>query len=227
MTHLNDELSAYLDGELPVGDRARVEAHLAECAACSALLEQLRRIVQRARTLDDRAPARDLWSGIAARLAAKAAEAGAAHLVPIADRLRRRVSFTVPQLAAAAVALTALTAGTVAVMLQSGSPPAPATAVGGSGPTATAVVLPSQEGVASYDAAILELERVLATRRATLDSVTVRVIEQSLALIDRAIAQARAALASDPNNLYLNDHLQRALDRKLDVLRRAVTLAVS
>jgi len=45
-------------------------------------------------------------------------------------------------------------------------------------------------------------------------------------VIDQAIGQARAALARDPNNTYLNGHLQRSLDRKLDLLRQAATLPV-
>ncbi len=40
--HVEDELIAYLDGELDAADRARVEAHLARCPACAAALEELR-----------------------------------------------------------------------------------------------------------------------------------------------------------------------------------------
>jgi hypothetical protein len=38
-------LSVYIDGELPSGDRARVEEHLAECADCTWELETLRQTV--------------------------------------------------------------------------------------------------------------------------------------------------------------------------------------
>jgi len=40
--HVEDELIAYLDGELDATDRARVEAHLAQCPACAAALAELR-----------------------------------------------------------------------------------------------------------------------------------------------------------------------------------------
>ena len=40
--HINADLLAYLDGELSARERARVEAHLAECSQCQAELEQLR-----------------------------------------------------------------------------------------------------------------------------------------------------------------------------------------
>ena len=76
-------------------------------------------------------------------------------------------------------------------------------------------------GLAQYDAAIAELERVLAGRRAQLDSSTVRIVEQNLALIDRAIAEARRALAADPTDSYLHDHLASTMRRKMGLLRRA------
>jgi anti-sigma factor RsiW len=45
-SHVEAELLAYLDGELSQQDRARVEAHLAECAACAAELERLQTLQQ-------------------------------------------------------------------------------------------------------------------------------------------------------------------------------------
>jgi hypothetical protein len=89
------------------------------------------------------------------------------------------------------------------------------------------VALPADIVAQSYDSVIGELERLVAQRRGTLDTSTVRTIEQSLALIDAAIAQARSALERDPDNTYLNGHLRRALDRKLDVLRQAALLTAA
>jgi hypothetical protein len=76
----------------------------------------------------------------------------------------------------------------------------------------------------SYAAAVADLERVLARGRGQLDTATVRVIQQNLAVIDKAIAQAQQALAADPANLYLNSHLAETMRRKLDLLRQAATL---
>ena len=44
--HVETELLAYLDGELGEQERARVEAHLAKCAACAAELEHLQSLQQ-------------------------------------------------------------------------------------------------------------------------------------------------------------------------------------
>lgn len=91
--------------------------------------------------------------------------------------------------------------------------------------TAPAVsVSASRNASQSYAAAVADLERVLAEGRGRLDSTTVRIIEQNLAAIDRAIAEAQRALDADSANLYLNTHLAETMRRKLDLLRQAAAL---
>lgn len=209
-----ERLSEYLDGELSATDRAAIEAHLETCDDCSAVLSDLRRVVDQARMAEDYVPPRDLWPGIARRIGA----------TPIASpRIGRRWSFSLPQLAAAAIVLMTLS-GSAVWLLRS-------TALRPGGPIATMVtpaVTPainaSTSASASYAAAVADLERVLASGRGQLDTTTVRVIEQNLAAIDQAIAQAQRALLADPANLYLNTHLAETMRRKLDLLRQAATL---
>jgi len=213
--HLGERLSAYVDGALDGEALAAAEAHLAACAECRAAMQDLRRVVALARALDDRPPERDLWPGIAERIG----PASGAEVVPLPHR--RRYVFSIPQLAAAGIALSVLSAGLAgtAVHLLGRR----AVSVAQLPPT---VALPQHVAAtaAPYDAAIQELEEILAARRAELDSGTVRTLEASLRVIDGAIAQARSALARDPNNSYLNGHLRSTLDRKLDLLRRAAML---
>jgi anti-sigma factor RsiW len=217
--HLDLELSAYLDGDLDQAARAAVEQHLAACAACRETLEGLRRVMRRAGSLDDRPPTADLWAGIAERIG----EPSVADVVPLASR-RRRFAFSVPQLAAAAVALMLVSSGVTAALLLR---PPDAQVASDTATVVQAVAYPGEDAVRSYDAAIADLQALLAARRAHLDTATARVVEQSLAVIDEAIRQARAALAKDPDNLYLNDHLQRSLDRKLELLRRVALAPVA
>jgi hypothetical protein len=75
-----------------------------------------------------------------------------------------------------------------------------------------------------YDREIAALRRMVRERSAELDPATVRVLEQSLAVIDGAIAQSRAALARDPGSAFLNQQLTSALDKKLELLRTAAAL---
>jgi tetratricopeptide (TPR) repeat protein len=76
-----------------------------------------------------------------------------------------------------------------------------------------------------YDRAVADLQVTLEHNRANLDTATVRVLETSLARIDRAITDAQRALDADPNSAYLNDHLSRIKRKKLDLLRQGTSLA--
>jgi anti-sigma factor RsiW len=219
-----DRLSEYLDGDLPEGDRIALEAHLQACAECSAIVLDLRRVVRRARTLKPQAPANDLWPAIAQRIGAKPP---ASAIVDLDSHraARRRWAFSLPQLAAAGIALTAVSSGT-AWMLSTSARPDSVTSVVLTVPSGTPGVAVAARPSASqsYAAAVADLEQVLAAGRGKLDSTTVKVIEQNLAAIDRAIAEAQKALAADSANLYLNTHLAETMRRKLDLLRQAAAL---
>jgi anti-sigma factor RsiW len=219
-----DRLSEYLDEELPEGERVAIEAHLQGCAECSAILKDLRRVLRRARSLEEPVPAHDLWPGIAGRIGATAT--GRHETVDLASRrlVTRRWSFSLPQLAAAGLALAALSGG-AAWMLRTSSAPVAVIPVAPAPTTPPAVnVSMSRNATRSYAAAVADLERVLADGRGRLDSTTVRIIEQNLAAIDRAIAEAQRALDADSANLYLNTHLAETMRPNLDLLRQAAAL---
>ncbi len=170
----------------------------------------------------DGRPDADLWPGIAARLDARTP--GTRRRSPLARALVRRVSFTLPQLAAAALALMVLSGGLV-WLARSGDPRADFDPVRAE--TTRGVTAPIALSDPLYDAAVADLEAVLAEERGRLDPETVRVVDANLAAIDVAIAQSRAALAADPSNTYLNAHLAAARRRKLALLRRAAALGVA
>ncbi len=214
-----DRLSQYLDGELPAVERHTLEEHLAGCEACRATLDQLRAVVSRAGSLEDRLPAGDLWPGIAQRIAAAGQEARA----PAARRWGRvRLTLTVPQLAAAAVALMAVSAGSVWLT----RPGRPVMQQGADLPAAGALT-PVAMMEATYAPAMRDLERVLEQGRGRMDTATVRVLEQNLRIIDAALAECRRALAADPSSAYLNAHLAETMRQKLELLRQAARLTAA
>jgi anti-sigma factor RsiW len=212
-----DRLSEYLDGDLAESERVALEAHLDTCRECGETLAELRRIVMRARSLEDRQPARDLWSGIAERIGLPA---------PVSAVPRRRhITFSVPQLLAAGIALAVFSGG--GAWLLHPEPAQVATiqpAPQGSGTLPVTTVRAGAPTSRGYDAAVEDLERILAEGRGRLDTTTVRVLEQNLAIIDQALAQARRAVAADSANIYLNSHLAETMRRKIDLLRQAAAL---
>jgi len=71
---------------------------------------------------------------------------------------------------------------------------------------------------------ITKLRRIVRERRDMLDPKTVAVLEQSIAVIDSAIAQSRAALAKDPASAFLATQLNHSLEKKVELLRTAALL---
>jgi hypothetical protein len=158
-----------------------------------------------------------LWPGIEPRLDRSAV------VVPFQPRTAaRRFSFTMPQLVAAGLALMVMSGGGVWVLQHGGrATDAPAVAAA---PRENATVAPASLTDPRYDEAIADLEQALQAGRADLDPGTIKILETNLDAIDKAIDQSRQALAADPANVYLNNHLADARQRKLALLRRATAL---
>jgi Putative zinc-finger len=231
--HWTDRLSAFLDEELTPADRAACEGHLKGCAECRETLSELEAVIHAARHTRPTSPAFDLWPGIAARLGPQMAPMAEtdAQGAPrsAAPWTARRVSLSLSQLALAASLLVAVSAGVSWLVAHR--------EIGGGDivaePAVRAVSEPFEPvsdlqpvsfADAQFDAAVSDLERILAEQRDTLDPRTVRVLERNLRAIDEAIRQARSALDADPANPFLNSHLVDARQRKLELLRRAALI---
>lgn len=236
------KLSDFLDDELTPEERYAVESHLQGCEACAAVLEELKQVVARARALEPRPSRADLWPGIAAHIEETRDRAAVAAILPMRTRAGWRVTFTLPQLAAASLLLATLSGGVAwrigrqaSVVSQKSEVVTPQSEVASRQsddlrPTddgraaAGDVVVPVALADAQYDAAVADLERELKEGRDRLDPSTITIVEHNLQTIDEAIRQAREALAADPANSYLSGHLVEARRRKLDLLRRAAAL---
>lgn len=244
-----ERLSDYLDDALDPDARAEVTVHLEVCADCSATLEALRGVVQRARTLGPIEPETDLWAGIAARIGGAAAPGAAegtvragepapdpdvipaAAPVPIESHPRwfaSVVRLTLPQLAAAGLLIAALSGGAAWWMLRApaGGPAGTPIASSDTGAVDAAPAgdasFPGQGG---YETTIADLERTLERGQDRLDPETVRVLRENLAIIDAAIVDSRRALAADPQSPFLYRHLNQQMQRKVDLLQQATVYA--
>ncbi|MGE5759474.1 MAG: anti-sigma factor family protein [Gemmatimonadota bacterium] len=215
-----DRLSGYLDGDLEAAERTALETHLADCDECRTTLAELRRVVDRAQALDERPPARDLWPGIAGRIGLSTDDLAT-------RRARRRISFTVPQLIAACLALIAVSAGVARLASNTpGTPRSAAIPLSGLPAVQPAVWIKADSG-ADQEVGELRLALAEGQRTGQLNPATVRKLEHSLAVIDSAIAEAKRALAVDPQSPYLNHHLADTMRRKLEFLREANRIATA
>lgn len=240
-------LSEFLDGDLDPADAEACAAHVEACGDCRALLEDLRRVASEARALPASPPAHDLWPDIAARLTPRATENAASGRVPAPARARtavlepgrdtpwwrRRLTLSMPQALAASLLLVALAGGGTWLALRPAGH-APVAGAPVASPEAGPAVWPAEGGPASpaiasvdprYDRTVAQLQRLFSTQRAHLDTSTVRVLDQNLAIIDRAITDAERAVQADPSNVYLRSHLAATMRRKVELLRRATVIA--
>ena len=224
-------LARDLEGELSLEERRSVDAHLIDCRRCAALRAELVGIAAAARDLPLVSPSRDLWDGIAARIEAPVLTLDATTRGSVGQRRLR--------LFAAAAALVVATAGTTYVItraqigagqpqLASAQPDDAAARRGDSAGAAGTVLVANRdaEADAAFDREVTQLRALLEQRRPNLDSATVALLERNLQIIDRAIAESRAALARDPGSALLNRQLHNALGKKVQVLRTAALLPV-
>ncbi|MEK7315621.1 MAG: zf-HC2 domain-containing protein, partial [Candidatus Eisenbacteria bacterium] len=110
-----DRLSDYLDDILSPAERRECGAHLAECAACTAVLDDLRDVVARARGLRELDASigigSDLWPGIESRIRELSTPAPRENRA--ASRggwAGHRFTLSMPQLAAGLAALVLVSA---------------------------------------------------------------------------------------------------------------------
>lgn len=113
MSHEHERLSAYLDGELPPGERAEVEAHLATCAACAERLSSLAAVDAAFASLPAEAPD-GYFESLPSRVSARLREEP------------RRPARRLPVWAWAAAAVLVLSVVTPLTLRRSGVPPTPA-----------------------------------------------------------------------------------------------------
>ena len=192
-------LDDFVDGALNTEDRQAVDEHVASCPDCRAELEAIQAVVRAARNLASEATSdRDLWPGIADRLE-----------TPAPARRRSRQWLT-----AAAVVVAVI--GAWWMGRWSSSPQTPPT---------PGVVHVAAEATPDYRddyrRARADLNALLNDRRHRMSAENLRIVEQNLALIDRAIEDIEAALLDNPEDPNLNRSLRLAYARQLDVLETA------
>ena len=236
-------LDDFVDGALSVAARTRAEGHLADCASCRLLHADLRRVRDVSRKLPRMAPPEHLWASVQLRLDEEDRHEarGAAKESIATERAPRRSWFAwaVP-LAAAAVLVLAVTTAYV-FMRPAATPVSPATRQasaqpGTSTPTATAAAHPVnnklvedveselQQAITHYEKGMAGLEQVAKEGRSTLDPTVAAIVWKNLDVTDRAIAESRAGVRTQPTSETAQASLFSALRAKVDLLQETVAL---
>jgi anti-sigma factor RsiW len=229
-------LDDLVDGLLDAAEADLAERHLSACDACRADRDAIVDLQRAARGLPrELVPPRDLWTGIAARIATEresAQDSGRVKVISIESGRRSRQAWWMRRdlLAAAALVLVLLSSAITATWIRSGTSmpggemaattgPQPAAA----GATSALVALePTEQEIAGV---VERLVIALEAQRGALDPATVAVVEENLRVIDGAIQEARAALEADPNNTDLTFLLMDVYRKKIDLLQNAVQIS--
>jgi anti-sigma factor RsiW len=231
-----ETLNDYVDGRLDAEAMAFVDRHLAICSECAGELGSLRELLADTALLSRAVlPEDDLWAELKTTIDSRKDAVLPASFRPAGapPALRSRLSPGWPNkvwLAVAAVVLIVASSMTTALVLRGRDRQTAERTARDSEPNARDLgappVLPGSFRVAEgqYVSAIEELRVAVDATRSQLNPETVRTVERSLAVVDSAIAEARAALLADPNNRTLVDLLSTSYQRKLDLLRRASEL---
>jgi anti-sigma factor RsiW len=215
--HPLDRLSDLLDGDLTAAERAVVEEHVRECPSCAAVLEDLRRVRELARSLERTPPPPAAWERIARRTVR-------------AEKTRSGTRWLhAPWVGFAAAACLMLAVLTAYVVRRSAQPPPAQTQAAAAPATPPAHTVNSVEAElrlaeTHYENAINGLEQLARDRQQLLDPQVAAALQKNLQVIDLAIDESRAALRAQPASEPAQQSLFDAFRTKIALLQDTIAL---
>jgi hypothetical protein len=217
-------LSDYIDGTLQASDDPldvtrldALDAHLAGCARCRAVVEDLHTLRDAARRLERHVPPGHVWARIADA---------------VESRERRRWYAVLTWQPLAAAALLVLVLGGVswfAWQQVAPAPDAPIAARPATGPAPDPDLVQDVEtqlklAEEHYVKAIAGLEAITKAEGSELDPQTAEVLQTNLNVIDQAIGESRDALRVEPASDLARQSLFDALRTKVTLLQDTIAL---
>ena len=217
-----DELviNDYADDALAPAERADVERHLAGCAECRALVDDLREIRRVAGSLDRREPPVRAWTRIERAIQLEAANrASSAEHAPLKGSRSMWLG-----LAAAAVLVLATAVG-LRLLPGAARPGGPANPPAASmSSDAAQIEAELRQAEAHYEKAIQGLEQIANAEKGALDPQTAATLQKNLSVIDQAISESRAALRAEPTSEPAQQSLIDSFKTKMGLLQDTVAL---
>jgi anti-sigma factor RsiW len=211
-TAIND----YVDGTSDPFERNAIDAHLASCAACRQLVEDLRELKSATATLELRQPPVRAWGRIE-------------RAIKIDQHDRPRAAFVTGKplywLAAAAALVLATVVGLR--LLPGRSAPGgdePADMSASARQAAEAIESELRLAESHYENAIKGLEAAAKSDQDALDPRTAATLQKNLAVIDQAISESRAAMRAQPTSEPAQQSLIENFKTKIALLQDTVAL---
>jgi len=208
------DLDDYVDHGLTAARMAAVDAHLAVCDTCRALVADLRTLRTVAGSLERRTPPPHVWTQIAARLHSDAVAA------PWWQSLNPFIGWR--PLLAGAVMLALVTGATWFAWREVSD--VQVARVENTGGAALPVPASGLEVTQALDTQIANLEGFVNASAEVLPGETKAAYQVNGAAIEHAIGENRAALESEPTNNLAQQSLFEALKSKLALLEDMVAL---
>ncbi|MFP5261690.1 MAG: zf-HC2 domain-containing protein [Blastocatellia bacterium] len=211
-------ISDYIDGELELGEQAKVERHLGDCEPCRAVRDDLLQIVHFSNQLPEHAPSGALWARIRSDIEEQKpagfwSRAGAWWAITKS----RQFDLSIPQMAAAAAALViVISIGVIA----SRQPAAPvAMSLAGSAQSATSQVRPlSGPDFQQLEKQISNLSATIEQRKVSWDPQLRVKFEKNMSLIEQSLAECRHQLSDNPGDDVSQELMLNAYREKVRLL---------
>lgn len=200
-----DRLNDFLDGGLDDVERLPLERHLGECSRCRIALEELRAVVDTARETAHAEPPESAWRSISVALAGRARSGGGGA---------QHYFYGALTLAASLVLGMGLY-----LLTRPAEPTVP-------DPEALVTMVSEELRAAEshYQKAIDGLEQIIDANEGVLSPELSTVLNENLDLIESAIHESRAAIATQPESTVAQESLLEALRRKVTLLQKTILL---
>jgi len=234
----NELLSSFMDTELDEPRAALVREHLAACAGCAKICEELAEIVDVCKSgdPDDIVPpnSKAMWCRINNILESEIKP----ELLPKIEDTRRRIwRFTLPQLAAAMVTIALVSSLVTVVAIRNYMSAAADDFASRSAESQTMLErLMAKVGLgdspqrarerrlAQQNAAIEYWDRRVQDRRAQWDARMRDAFDKNLNLVNDSVNEYTSILQQDPDDEITGEMLDSALDDKMSLLREFAEL---
>jgi anti-sigma factor RsiW len=221
-------LDAQLIGALSRAEAEALDAHLAGCPDCQALVEDARRLQAELRLIGTEGPSPRVWDRVVARLEADPEFQRVAAAAVESEQRTRRTDWRWLALAAMLVVLIGGSLFVLRKTLGPASPPvaAPTMATAGDTPGDLVTSIEGELDLAAkhYENAIAGLERVASESETPIDPTVMATVRENLEIIDQAIDDSRQALRSDPQSQIAQESLFDAFRRKVALLQDTIAL---